>query len=225
MSLQIVPLVFTVASLSPCFPGIIASPSPLTKDGIKSPMGINHVGHFLFTMRLLPALKEASPSRVVNVSSYAHMETPKGGIDFDNLLSAEPTNIGLDYGESKLANILFTRGFDKRFGDQGIYANALHPGGVRTDIFEGAKKGILRLFGPILDLVVWSVGLTPMEGALTQLYVATSPDIVEQKMRGRYFIPFGKDFTDQISGDAKDDQLVEKLWTWTEDIVKEKLAR
>ena len=111
----------------------MSCPFALTKDGIETQFGTNHVGHFLFTNTLMPAvLKAGKGARIVNVSSVAHVDTPAKGIDFDAITNkdAKAMSNWERYAVSKVSNILFTRELNKRYGDQGVYINTLHP--VRT---------------------------------------------------------------------------------------------
>lgn len=92
--------------------GVMCCPQGKTKDGFETHFGTNHLGHFLLTMLLLPRMVQSRPARIVNVSSAAHM---RGHIDFADLNweKREYSAIGA-YGQSKLANILFTKEFAVR---------------------------------------------------------------------------------------------------------------
>ncbi|CAG8770273.1 3723_t:CDS:2, partial [Cetraspora pellucida] len=94
--------------------GIMATPFELTQDGIQDQFGINHIGHFLFTLLLLPTIKASAPSRIVNVSSIAHKLTPPGGLEFDKLNDPNAHTAFQRYAQSKLSNILFTIELNKR---------------------------------------------------------------------------------------------------------------
>ena len=107
----------------------MACPFELSKDGIESQFATNHVGHFLFTLTLMPAIKNAQNPRIVNLSSSEHFRHPQNGIDFENINSEKAHNTFTRYGQSKLANMLFTYGIDKRYGDF-VTANSVHPGGI-----------------------------------------------------------------------------------------------
>jgi retinol dehydrogenase 12 len=111
--------------------GIMAVPKAMTKDGFEMQIGTNHLGHFLLTNLLLDLLKQSSPSRVVNVSSMFHWY---GRINKDDLNSEKSYWRWLAYGQSKLANILFTRELSKRLEGSGVTVNSLHPGAVKTEL-------------------------------------------------------------------------------------------
>ncbi|KAJ8322902.1 hypothetical protein BDV3_006815 [Batrachochytrium dendrobatidis] len=203
--------------------GIMACPFALTKDGIESQMGTNHLGHFLFTTTLIPALEKAAPSRVVCVSSFGHSITTEVGINFERINDESLCSSWQRYGQSKLANILFARSLAKRLASSKVYVNSLHPGVVHTEIMRGPANlyGLTGIFSGLSWLATGLTGmiaLTPKQGALTQLYLATSPDISDQGISGKYFIPFGKE-SDDCTPFAKDDDLAEKLWEWSQNIV------
>ena len=90
-----------------CNAGIMALPELQLVNGLEAQFAINHLGHFLFTNNLLPAVKKASSARIVMVSSCAHFRAPEMGIDFDNLDGSKSYAPWVAYGQSKLANGLF----------------------------------------------------------------------------------------------------------------------
>lgn len=115
--------------------GVMMCPKGLTKFGVESQLGVNHVGHFLLTKLLLPALESTGsiiePSRVVNVSSIAqYVYGHPGGINFDDLNSDKDYDPCIAYGQSKLANVLFTHELQKRLSREGknVITASLHPG-------------------------------------------------------------------------------------------------
>jgi NAD(P)-dependent dehydrogenase (short-subunit alcohol dehydrogenase family) len=114
--------------------GVMATPFERTTDGFELQLGVNHLGHFLLTELLTPALLAAPAPRIVNVSSDAYA---MGGIDFEdpNFHSREYSSWGA-YSQSKSANLLFTVELQRRFGDRGLQALAIHPGVVRTDLMR-----------------------------------------------------------------------------------------
>jgi NAD(P)-dependent dehydrogenase (short-subunit alcohol dehydrogenase family) len=208
----------------------MAVPFGLTKDGIESQFGTNHLGHFLLTQTLLPAiLKAGTGARIVNVSSAGHAMTPPGGINFDDLLNQESK--GVDnwqrYGASKLANILFTQELTKRYGSQGIYANAVHPGVVRTELLRGflGDGRIGQVLLSIVNLITMPLFLSPQRGALTSLYCAASPEIEDKALNGQYFYPIAKHYPEGLSSYAKNEELGRKLWDFSEEYIQKVLAR
>lgn len=110
-----------------CNAGILGiSPKGLTKDGFEMHLGVNHLGHFLLTNLLLDMLKASAPSRVVVVSSIA--EWIFGRIKRDDLNSEKSYTKWGAYGQSKLANVLFTKELARRLKGTGVTANCCHPG-------------------------------------------------------------------------------------------------
>lgn len=113
--------------------GVMAIPRATTKDGFEMQIGTNHMGHFLLTNLLLDLLKQSAPSRVVVVSSLFHWY---GRINREDLNSEKSYWRWIAYGQSKLANILFTRELARRLEGSGVTANAVHPGAVRTELMR-----------------------------------------------------------------------------------------
>jgi len=178
--------------------GVMANPFTLTTDGIESQFGTNHIGHYLLTKLLLPVLEKSAPSRVISVSSAAAF-IPEGfpiasfgtGVNFTDIYADsksryEPWNA---YGRSKLANVLFASALDKRVAGKRIYVNSCHPGGIKTNLGRHLEadmsERVLTFMKSFQDYVM----MTPNQGALTQLYLATSPEIEEKEIRGQYFYP------------------------------------
>ncbi|HSY20977.1 MAG TPA: SDR family NAD(P)-dependent oxidoreductase, partial [Polyangiaceae bacterium] len=96
----------------------------LTRDGFELAFGTNHLGHFLLTMLLYPALRRADRARIVNVSSQAHYDV--SGIDFDAVRQRTKSITGVhEYGVSKLANVLFTKELARRLGPAGVHSYVL----------------------------------------------------------------------------------------------------
>lgn len=150
----------------------------LTADGIEMTFATNHLSYFLLTDLLLDTLKASAPARVVNVSSNAHFGKR---IDFEDLQNQRAYNVLDAYGQSKLANILFTYELARRLEGTGVTANALHPGLVRTNI--GANNGCLvNLFVRLF----FSFGVSPQDGAQTSIFLASSPLV--EGLSGQYYI-------------------------------------
>ncbi|KAI8812575.1 hypothetical protein BJ742DRAFT_24764 [Cladochytrium replicatum] len=213
--------------------GIMMTPFELTKDGIETQFGTNHIGHFAFTTTLLPVIERSAPSRIVNVSSEGHRLPPNEGIIFDKINEENAMGNVQRYGQSKLANILFTKSLADRFEGKQVWVNAVHPGVVNTELIRGptsyyeqSKTLNARLMAPIFNAlfpIFRPFLLTPQQGALTQLYAATSQEIETKNYRGRYFVPFGKPSASSKLSENK--ELREKLWKFSEDLVAEKLAQ
>lgn len=120
----------------------MATPASTTAEGYEIQFGTNHLGHALLTKLLLPVLiktaeEEGSDVRIINLTSGGEAFAPKGGIAFDELKSDMASHLTLRrYGQSKLANILFTKQLAKRYPM--IKSVAIHPGAVNTELKRGA---------------------------------------------------------------------------------------
>jgi NAD(P)-dependent dehydrogenase (short-subunit alcohol dehydrogenase family) len=152
----------------------------LTPQGFEMTWALNHLSYFVLTLKLLDLLKASTPARIVNVASNSHFSA---GLDCDLLTGLEKRSYfsWRAYGRSKLANVLFTYELSRRLDDTGLTANALHPGLVRTHIWEKYGKFPRLLMEPYLRK-----GLTVQEGAQTIVYLATSPEV--EGVNGKYFI-------------------------------------
>ncbi|KAF9132464.1 hypothetical protein BGW39_000101 [Mortierella sp. 14UC] len=202
--------------------GIMATPFELSADGIETQFAVNHMGHFVFTLGLLDKLKESQPSRIVVMSSMVHEMTPKGGIAFDKL--NDPTAISsiTRYGQSKLANLLFGKALARRLANEKVFVNVAHPGYVQSNLANRTGETFGSFAGKMGNLAPKLFGMKAKEGALTQLYLATSPEVEEKDIRGRYYVPIAKEI--QPSSYARDEELQEKLWTYSENLVEEKIG-
>ncbi|CDH50198.1 retinol dehydrogenase 12 [Lichtheimia corymbifera JMRC:FSU:9682] len=195
--------------------GVMNCPYGLSKDGLEMQFGTNHVAHYYLTMLLLPLLEKSAPSRIINVSSHAHYMTWAAGINYDTLHDEKYYNRWLHYGKSKAANILFTRELAKRLKDKGVnnvYVNTNHPGAVKTDLHRHGNLITRDAVSPFF--------ITPELGALTQLYLATSPDVETKDIKGQYYVPYAKPSTPNYY--CRSDKNAKELWDYTEKLLKEK---
>ncbi|KAG0199990.1 hypothetical protein BGX31_004175, partial [Mortierella sp. GBA43] len=178
--------------------------------------------HFVFTTCLLDRIKSSQPSRIVVLSSMGHQSSVSEGIDFDTLNDETKSNSVTRYGRSKLANILFGKALARRLANERVYVNIAHPGAVDTELVRHAGDTfgsyIIRPLRIGMDLFA----MKPEVGALTQLYLATSPEIEEKDIRGRYFIPIANEI--QPNSFGLDEELQEKLWEFSEQLVREKIG-
>jgi NAD(P)-dependent dehydrogenase (short-subunit alcohol dehydrogenase family) len=176
----------------------------LTADGLELTFALNHLAYFLLTNLLLDMLKASAPSRVVSVSSGAHM---MGRINFDDLQLERKYNPGMAYGQSKLANILFTYELARRLEATGVTATCLHPGVVGTNF--GNNWGINGFFYNIFGRFM----LTPEQGADTVIYLASSPEV--EGVTGKYF---AKRKPTQSKASTYDRAVAERLWRVSEQL-------
>lgn len=184
--------------------GAIMPERRLTAEGHEATLALNHLSYFLFTKLLAERLKASSPARVVVVASDAHRSA--GRFPFDDLTSERSFVPMLRYGETKLANILFTRALARRLEGSGVTANALHPGVVATG-FGADSKGVVRLFVRFARPFL----LTPEQGAETIVHLAASPGV--SGVSGKYF---AKSREKTPRAPALDDGAAESLWALSE---------
>jgi len=190
--------------------GLVLTERAETVDGFEATLATNHLGPFLLTNLLLDRMVASAPARVVNVASNAHASA-RNGIPFDDLQSAHRYRGMRVYGESKLANILFTSELSRRLEDTGVTANSLHPGTVRTGYGgDGDARGLLG-FGIKISSPFF---LSPEKGARTSVYLASSPDV--EGVSGQYFV---KCRPRQPRRWAQDPVAARRLWTVSEELV------
>ncbi|KAM6220411.1 retinol dehydrogenase 14 [Rhynchocyon petersi] len=189
--------------------GIFQCPYMKTEDGFEMQFGVNHLGHFLLTNLLLGLLKSSAPSRIVVVSSKLYKY---GDINFEDLNSEQSYNKSFCYSRSKLANILFTRELARRLEGTNVTVNVLHPGIVRTNL--GRHINIPLLVKPLFNLVSWAFFKTPLEGAQTSVYLASSPEV--EGVSGKYF---GDCKEEELLPKATDESVARKLWDISEVMV------
>jgi len=157
--------------------GVVNLRRTLTVDGIETVFAVNHLAYFLLTNVLLDRLKESAPARIVNVASEAHRF---GVLNFDDLGGERSYRTMRIYGQSKLANILFTYELARRLHGTGVTVNSLHPGAVATGLGKNNgswAKVVIAMLRPFFR--------TPESGAATSIYLASSPQV--DGISGKYF--------------------------------------
>ena len=157
--------------------GLMAMPERRTEDGYEMQFGVNHLGHWLFTARLLRQLLAADAARVVTVTSTAH-HTGRP-VDPDNVnLEGKYSPWGA-YGRAKLANLHFALGLQREFEKHGARAKSLaaHPGLSHTNlqVHTAAEGGAGRSAG-FWKWMAAKTGMSSARGALSQLRAATDPE-------------------------------------------------
>ena len=156
--------------------GVMARPFTLTAQGIESQLGINHLGHFALTAGLLPAL--GPNGRVVNVASAVHTRGKAANVlatlTADRAAIAHRYSRYGAYDDSKLANVLFTRGLARRLAP-GQSAHAIHPGVIGTKLAR--SMGVIR---KVFVVVLKMFSKTAAQGAATSVFAATAPELAGQ---------------------------------------------
>lgn len=146
--------------------GIYVRDRVVTEDGFESMFATNQLAPFLLTLLLLPALRRASPARVINVT--APSKTRPDFADLQGEREFRPTRA---FGSSKAANLLFTYALARKLADTEVTVNAYHPGLVRTDLMRRASLPLRALLGVLNALQ----GKTPEQAAQEIAELATSP--------------------------------------------------
>jgi NAD(P)-dependent dehydrogenase (short-subunit alcohol dehydrogenase family) len=157
--------------------GLILTKRSVTVDGFETTFQVNYLSHFLLTHLLLDSLKRSAPSRVINVSSSAHTS---GHMHFDDLQCAKGYNAFKSYGQSKLAEVLFTYELARRTSGTKVDVNCLHPGSVASNWGRGSGSWLsagLRLFSVFET--------SPQKGAETSIFLASEPRL--EGVSGKYF--------------------------------------
>jgi NAD(P)-dependent dehydrogenase (short-subunit alcohol dehydrogenase family) len=197
--------------------GVMGIPQSRTADGFEMQFGVDHLGHFALTARLLPALLKAPAARLVTVTSTAHHMGR----------AVDPDNPNLDgrygpwraYGQAKLANFHFGLGLDRLFRDAGAPAASLiaHPGLSNTELqavsVEETGGGLSQRF---FLMLARTVGMSPGEGALSQLRAATDPGAKGGEFYGPLFVNSGPPVRKPVLRRLGMNRAIEKLWRVSE---------
>jgi NAD(P)-dependent dehydrogenase (short-subunit alcohol dehydrogenase family) len=193
-----------------CNAGIMELPELEQVNGIEKQFFVNHLGHFVLVNQLLEQLIAAPQGRVVSVSSgRATAAVPPGGIEFDNLSGELGYDPALAYGQSKLANVLFTLELAHRTRDTNMTANSLRPGVIATNLgrhLPSWKVVALETVGRVFTKTI-------AEGAATSCYVATAPALSQTS---GYFFDHCNPV--QAGGYTEDSQMAARLWEVSEEL-------
>ncbi len=204
--------------------GVMASPPAKTADGFELQFGSNHLGHFLTTCLLAPALLRSAPSRIVSVSSRGHHMSP---VVFEDIqFEHRPYDKWRAYGQSKTANVLFAVGLERRLGARGVHANALHPGGIVTELSRHLQQEDFQF----LQTRTRGMKFKSIEaGAATSVFAATAPEL--EGRGGLYLedchiatVNDAPDALDGVKSYALERENAERLWEVSEKLVGERFA-
>ena len=188
--------------------GFISLDRQITKDGLERQFGVNHIGHFLLTMKLIDLF--GAGGRIVNVASGAHKT---GNIHFEDINLTKRFNVIKAYSQSKLANVLFTRELASRLKGKSIAVNCCHPGAVATNIGISRETG----FGKTVTGLLKPFFQTPEQGACTAIFLASSEEA--EGVTGEYFY---RCKIARSSKKSKDMELAKRLFEFSEQLVGEK---
>lgn len=199
-----------------CNAGIMAIPAALTQEGYEIQFGVNHLAHALLLKKLLPVLQRTaaepgSDVRVITTTSLGYRFATT--ISFDTLKTTQESAIFgafRRYGQSKLANILFTQALAKKYPD--IKFVATHPGVINTGLISGLS-GFNRYF---TQTTTWHQQVSVEEGAKNGLWAAFRDG--KEVASGEFYEPVGKPGVQSTA--TKNGELEERLWKWTEEALE-----
>jgi len=206
--------------------GVMDTPHGKTAQGWETQFGVNHLGHFALTTGLHePLAAGGGDARVVSVSSSGHAASP---VVFEDLFfERRPYDPGLAYGQSKTANVLFAVELTRRWGPDGVTANALMPGGIWTPLqrhWSPEQRAAAERQARQAEAAGLFRMKTPEQGAATSVFLATSPALAG--VGGRYFEDCHEaavvDRLDGISGvlpHALDPEAARRLWDVSEQLL------
>lgn len=153
----------------------------MSSDGFEYTFALNHLGHFLLTVLLLPALKASKQGRIINVASGSHSGCSR--INFDDLRGHNGYVGKAAYAQSKLANLLFTYELARRLAGSSVTVNALTPGGVISNFAK--NNGWISWGKHVVAHILKGNLVRPEKGAKTSVYLSSSPDVVA--VSGKYY--------------------------------------
>ena len=199
-----------------------------TKDGFESQIGINWLGHFYLQHLLQDIVEKSAPSRVIILSSKGYLFAPKNLYEtvsiHDDAQSRAVYGPATNYGISKLFNIYHAQELDAQMRAQNkqVYIIAVHPGSIPTDLGRHIAEVVIKTLGVraanMLQGLFEAILLDVHHGALTQLWAATSPEIVQKNLSGSYAVPIGR--VALPSELARDVEFRKRAWTFGEEIIQ-----
>lgn len=205
--------------------GVMACPQAYTVDDLEMQLGTNHFGHFLLSLglarSLMNAAREGRGARLVALSSGAHR---RSAMHFDDPnYRQRPYDKWQAYGQSKTANSLFAVGFNERFEDLGVTANAVMPGGILTPLQRHLPREEMMALGWVdaEGKLIAQHFKTPAQGASTSVWAAISDDLegigglcLENLAEAEPFVPGGRG---GVMAYALDPEAAERLWLLSEE--------
>ncbi|THD18887.1 Retinol dehydrogenase 11 [Fasciola hepatica] len=179
--------------------GLMLDKYSVTKDGFEQTVGVNHLGHFLLTELLLPAIKAAAPSRIIILSSMVHYYAQLYKPDLQ--MTAENYSQVSAYSSSKLANAMHAAEMGKRLQGTNVIAVSVHPGVVQTELQRDFKSISIRLMYALYK----PFSITAWDGAQTTLYTA----LVDNPTSGGYYSNCALKEPNQLVNNER-----ERQWFW-----------
>lgn len=204
--------------------GLMAMPERRTADGFEMQFGVNHLGHWVLTARLLRSLVSADAARVVTVTSTAHHYGRR--VDPNNPNLSGTYGPWKAYGQAKLANYHFALGLQREFDARGLAARSLvaHPGLSRTNLqVHTVEQGGGGRMAAFFHRLAARRGMEPARGALPQLRAATDPHAGSGEMYAPRFMNSGPPFRRPIVRRLGLTGSINTLWAVSESMTGEKL--
>ena len=214
--------------------GVMACPKSTTADGVETQFGVNHLGHFYLTTLLLPILTKTgtskNPSRVVNLSSMAQFVfAPKEGILLDDLNGDKNYHDWQRYGQSKLANVLFSNELNEQCQGKNVISIAIHPGVIMgTNLMRYKSFGyMMRMIGSAfktkggLSMTFKERQKSIPEGTSTTLVAALDPDVKP----GGYYVDCQETGGAKLHPQASNKELGKELWKVSERLCEDILKK
>jgi NAD(P)-dependent dehydrogenase (short-subunit alcohol dehydrogenase family) len=183
--------------------GVINMKRRVTVDGYEETFAVNHLAHFLLTGLLLPQLRAAAASRIIVVSSNAHVPFK---LDLDDLMSAHRYATFPVYGRSKLANLYFAYELARGLAGSGVTVNAVHPGAVASGFSK--NNGLVARLAMAVGRPFF---ISSAEAAKTPVWMATAPEL--DGVTGKYFYKQRQIESTKIS---HDEDIAQALWRHSE---------
>ncbi|KAL0955504.1 hypothetical protein HGRIS_001742 [Hohenbuehelia grisea] len=194
------------------------SVSLVTDDGYDLQFGTNVIGHFLFTQLLMPVLlstAQASPDRQARIITTSSIGGYLGHLDYDTFKDSAKRRSCFRhtlYAQSKYGNVVVAREIARRYADKGIVSISLHPGTINSELPRYMPG--YSVLGKLAPLLLHDSA----HGALTQLFVGTTPDAAEYN--GKYFVPWAR--LGNPHPTTQDPEVAQRLWAWLEKEVSSK---
>lgn len=180
----------------------------LNEDGIEKTFALNHMGYFLLTDLLLDLVVASQPARIVNVASEGHR---RGAIHLDDFSIPRGWNMLAAYGQSKLANIMFTFELSRRLEGKGVTVNCLHPGVVRTSIWGANDSLVTRILGAL----AWPFMIDATTSARALVKLCADPGL--DGVTGKYFL---REKIARSSRASCDVDVQRRLWAASEALIR-----
>eukprot|EP01080_Neovahlkampfia_damariscottae_P006092 gene6092-10100_t len=191
----------------------VMSMKDLTKQGVEKMVGINHLSHYLL-LRLLMKFMIESKGKIIILASHGHTFVKGETINIKDFFEpSKGTSIPLiQYGASKLFNVLTSSQIHKLYHKYGVRCNSLHPGNISTGIGKDEFGIVYKIVAPILEPTFFK---TIFEGSQTTLYLASSIEVEE--ISGKYFQDNNLKEPNSL---ARNEKLANELWDYSEELCK-----